>query len=95
MVLNATDAGVKKASKNEPKASQHSPEKLRKLLEEAQRGKIPDGQGPSAGEQVAAAAGPRDDRQSAERELPNQPNSSQTFDISGDQHHEKGPADEP
>lgn len=58
MVSNATTAGVKKTSKNEPKAAKHSQEKLEKLLDEAQSGEISNGEGPSASEKVAVAPGP-------------------------------------
>jgi hypothetical protein len=54
MVSNTIDAGVKKKSKNEPKATKHSPEKLKNLLGEAQKEKISNGEGRSAGGQVAA-----------------------------------------
>lgn len=64
MVSNATTAGVKKTSKNEPKTAKHSQEKLEKLLDEAQSGEISNGEGPSAGEKVAAAPGPGDESQS-------------------------------
>ena len=95
MVSNSTDAGVKKTSRNEPRAAQHSPEKMKKLLEEAQKEKISDGEGWSADEPVAAAPEPGNDRQSADKEQPNHPNSSHNIDISGDQHRETGSADEP
>ncbi|CAG8902387.1 unnamed protein product [Penicillium egyptiacum] len=90
-----SDAGVKKTPKNERKATKHSQEKLENLLGEAQKEEKSNGQGPSAGEQGAAAPGPVDDRQSADREQPDQPNSSQGSDISGDSHRGTGPANEP
>ncbi|KUM55868.1 hypothetical protein ACN42_g11366 [Penicillium freii] len=94
MVSNATTAGVKKTSKNEPKAAKHSQEKLEKLLDEAQSGEISNGEGPSASEKVAVAPGPGDDRQSADREQPYQSISSQNGDTSGDPHSRTPPADE-
>lgn len=94
MVSNAITAGVKKASKNEPKTAKHSQEQLEKLLDEAQGGEISNGEGPSAGEKVSAAPGAGDGRQSADREQPYQSNSSQNGDNSGNPHSETQPADD-
>ncbi|KAJ5300060.1 hypothetical protein N7508_007303 [Penicillium antarcticum] len=89
-----SNAGVKKIPKTERRATKHRQETLENLLGEVQTEENSNGEGPGAGEQGAAAPGPVDDRPSADREQPDQPNSSQRSDISGDPHDERGPADE-
>ncbi|CAG8155077.1 unnamed protein product [Penicillium nalgiovense] len=89
-----SNAGVKKTPNNDRKAPKHRQETLENLLGEAQKEENSNEEGPSDGKQGAAAPGPVDDRPSADRGQPDQPNSSQRSDISGDPHDERGPADE-
>ncbi|CAG8094535.1 unnamed protein product, partial [Penicillium nalgiovense] len=89
-----SNAGVQKTPKTERRAPKHRQETLENFLGEAQKEENSNGEGPSDGEQGAAGPGPVDDRPSADREQPDQPNSSQGSDISGDIHRKTGPADD-
>ncbi|KAJ5244629.1 hypothetical protein N7489_004725 [Penicillium chrysogenum] len=89
-----SNAGVKKTPNNDRKTPKHLQETLENLLGEAQKEENSNEEGPSDGKHGAAAPGPVDDRPPADRGQPDQPNSSQRSDISGDPHDETGPADE-
>ncbi|KAJ6163815.1 hypothetical protein N7497_003794 [Penicillium chrysogenum] len=82
-----SNAGVKKTPNVDRKAPKHRKETLENLLGEAQKEENSNEEGPRDGEQGAAGPGPLDDRPSADREQPDQPNS--------DTHRGTGPADEP
>ncbi|KAI3067046.1 hypothetical protein CBS147339_8591 [Penicillium roqueforti] len=89
-----SNAGVKKTPNNDRKTPRHRQETLENLLGEAKKEENSNEEGPSDGKHGAAAPGPVDDRPPADRGQPDQPNSSQRSDISGDPHDETGPADE-
>ncbi|KAF2994088.1 hypothetical protein E8E15_000043, partial [Penicillium rubens] len=89
-----SNAGVKKTPNNDRKTPKHLQETLENLLREAQKEENSNEEGPSDGKHGATAPGPVDDRPPADRGQPDQPNSSQRSDISGDPHDKTGPADE-
>jgi hypothetical protein len=76
-----SNAGVKKTPNVDRKAPKHRKETLENLLGEAQKEENSNEEGPRDGEQGAAGPGPLDDRPSADREQPDQPNSGPGSDI--------------